>query len=338
MNTNPYPIYVINLKRNPERKLHIQRQLDTLNLSYRFVDAVDKYDMQSPAYRAEIARLLDIDQTIITHQYIPDFYDHLTCSLSHIKAYNLMRKNNDQAACILEDDAVISPDFHKILHAIQKVPWDIVQFSSHSRTTRHILGTNPNIQKKLETFPDIDCSLFPRLRKIKWYKRLLPLTAISKSQLDCTLISKLEWCLLVLLSHSPTSNALFKYFINAYILLLKLYNPDHHLIYKNKKEYKRGYSACNMGGLPIRSSQQTIYGNYDIATPIEEPTSGMGYLLTSSAMDKLKNLFNSDISLPIDFIFWQVHKKYRTRLRIITPPCVRASLTYLEYSARNPWD
>ena len=65
MNVKPYPIYVISLKRTPERRLHIQRQLNALNLDYSIVDAIDKHDLGFPQYQAEVADLLGIDKTII---------------------------------------------------------------------------------------------------------------------------------------------------------------------------------------------------------------------------------------------------------------------------------
>ena len=118
------PIYVINLKRNPERRLFIQRQLDALNLNYQFVDAVDKFDLESSEYRARISRILGIDEANLRYKYSK--FDkkyrlkglgHIACLLSHIKTYNLILENNDDIACILEDDAVLLPTFPAILSA-----------------------------------------------------------------------------------------------------------------------------------------------------------------------------------------------------------------------------
>ena len=70
MTTLP-PIYVINLKRTPERRLYIQRQLDALGLECEFVDVddIDKYKMESKAYRMRIARSLGIDESLIENKY-----------------------------------------------------------------------------------------------------------------------------------------------------------------------------------------------------------------------------------------------------------------------------
>ena len=351
MNANPYPIYVINLKRTPERKLYIQRQLDALNLSYSFVDAIDRYDIQSPTYCVEIARLLGIDEAIIESKLYSESHGNMACALSHIKAYNLMRENNDQVACILEDDAIISPDFLEILRAAQKVPWDILMLSNQSRTTRYIQVDSSNVQKNVETFRRIDRSLFPRLRKIKWFRRLLPLSVTPQAQLDWTSIPKLQWCFLILLSYSKTlNNLLYKYFLypyrhflNSNRLELKLFKPKRRIIYTGEEKNKRffhedicSYLACQVGALPIRSSQQTLYGNYDVATPAERPSSGMCYLLTLSTAYRWTKLVDRTNNRPIDFIPWYLHEKYGIRLRIVTPPCITASLTYLKTSARFP--
>ena len=325
MNTNPYPIYVINLKRNPERKLHIQRQLDALNLSYKFVDAIDKYDMQSPTYRCEIACQLGIDGGgAIKSNASAYYYSRLACALSHVKAYNLMIENNDQAACILEDDSIISLDFLEILRAAQKIPWDILMLSSQSKTIRYMLGPYFNVQGNVE--------IFSRLRRIKWFRRLLPYTVIPQVQLDRISKYKLKWCLLMLLSYSKTLNKImYKFFLRSSRPLLKFSKIDRRILHERKGIYS--YGGCQLGALPIRSSQQTLYGNYDIATPIEEPTSSMGYLLTLSMAYKWKKLVRPTAFRPIDSIPWNLHEKYGIRLRIVTPPCVTASLSYIENSA-----
>ena len=332
---NPYPIYVISLKRTPERRLNIQRQLDALNLNYQIVDAIDKYDLKSPQYQAEVADLLGIDKTIIEKSNTHYFYDHLACSLSHVKVYNLMAKHNDSIACILEDDARIASDFPKILHATMRTSWDILMFSSQSQTIWYMLATNPNIQKEMEKMPEIDCSLFSKLKRVKWFKRILPPAPTSRNQLDWTFIPKFHWWLLMLLSSSRTAYILFKYFISAYKYLLAFYNPDHHILYRNKEGAIRVYAACQIGGLPVRPSQQTLYKGYDMAIPAERMTSGMAYLLTSAAANKCKEVVNSEYRILIDSIPWHLHKQGDIKLRILTPPCVTASFRYLKNSARN---
>ena len=137
------PVYVITLKRTPERGLHIQRQLDVLDLEYELVnvDYIDKYEMKSKAYRMWLAKSLGIDQSLLENKYAAiidhaktkqdknwknDNLGQLAVVLSHIKIYDLMVKNDTEWACILEDDATLLPTFSEILRIAPKLEWDIL--------------------------------------------------------------------------------------------------------------------------------------------------------------------------------------------------------------------
>ena len=137
------PIYIIHLKRNPERKLYIQRQLDAFGLDYRFVevDVFDKYELESKAYRIRAAQMLGIDEQALESKYAAVFnyatrysrvdYSELALlaiGLSHIKVYNLMIENNHEMACILEDDVKLLPTFPEVLKIAPALEWDILQF------------------------------------------------------------------------------------------------------------------------------------------------------------------------------------------------------------------
>jgi len=308
----------------------MQRQLDALGLDYEFIEAVDKYDVASSERRTEIARSLGMSEsTIDRYKHIPYFYDHLSCTLSHIKAYNLMLTNNVATACILEDDSVLPPDFPEILCASLKKSWDILMLSSHSRSTDILLGTNPDIQKSIERLPEVDCSLFPILRA---KKSIRPPVATRQSQLDVTLISQLHWYLLMLLSYSKNCNKLFKY-------IPAICNVNNYrVLYKSKKknqEKRHIYIGCKSGGLPIRNSQKRLYGNYDIAIPAEIPLSAMAYLLTLEMAKEWKEFANSHPRILVDIMPWYLHLRKGIRLRITTPACVTPSLYYLVNSSRD---
>ena len=96
------PVYVITLKRTPERGLHIQRQLDVLNLEHELVDVddIDRNELKSKAHRMKIAQSLGIDEFLLENKYAA-IIDHaktkqdknwenhnlgsLAITLSHIK-------------------------------------------------------------------------------------------------------------------------------------------------------------------------------------------------------------------------------------------------------------
>ncbi len=316
MNTNSYPIYVISLKRTPERRLHMQRQLDALNLDYQFVDAIDIYDLKSPEYQAEVFDLLGIDGYITEFsEYINKEITVAACTFSHMKAHKLMMRNNHSAACVLEDDAQISPNFAQILRAAQKKSWDILMLSNRSIAVLTILREHLSIQKSKTQFPEIDCSLYPGLRKIKFFRRLL-LSTPTVCSVGWTVIPKLQWYWLKLSSQS-IFNKLFRYSINT------------------KGLPTPAYIACKVGGLPVGSSQQALYKNYNIAIPAEKPTSGMAYLLTADTSNKYKDNFSRMITNGEIVAADNFRRLYDIKLRILTPPCAIASLVYLKYSSRN---
>ena len=141
------PIYIISLSRTPERRLHMQRQLDTFGLEYEFVDVddIDKHGLESRAYRMRIARQLDIKESTLESKYavIIDYaktkkdknwknenLGSFVIALSHIRIYNLMVKNGIEWACILEDDAMLLPTFPEVLKIAPKLEWDILLLAS----------------------------------------------------------------------------------------------------------------------------------------------------------------------------------------------------------------
>ena len=131
MNHDPLPIFVINLKRSPERRASISKQLDTLGLEYQYIDAVD--GRQFTPY--EVVEKYG-EQVFYTNSYNKQrmTLGSLGCLLSHIKFYDLMIENNIPAACVLEDDAELSPHLPQILasETLQKVPWGILLLGHYS--------------------------------------------------------------------------------------------------------------------------------------------------------------------------------------------------------------
>ena len=125
---NQIPIYIISLKRTPERRLCVQRQLDSLGLDYQWIDAVDAYDFND-------SELIGVD---LKNKYQPSA---MACLLSHIKFYDLVIKNKHPMACVLEDDAQLLPTFPDILNyeKLSKMNWSILLLAHHSSMTKHLL-------------------------------------------------------------------------------------------------------------------------------------------------------------------------------------------------------
>ena len=100
-------IYIINLKRRPDRKEFMLKQLEKLNIkNYEFVDAED-------------AKGKDIDYYVKTNMYSksPLFKMHpsfIACSISHVQVYEKIIESG-QRAIILEDDTLLQDNFEKLL-------------------------------------------------------------------------------------------------------------------------------------------------------------------------------------------------------------------------------
>ena len=130
--SSPFPIFVINLKRSHNRKANISKQLDALNLDYQFIEAVD--GTQFTPY--------EVVEKYGEQVFYTNTYNHqrmtlgsLGCLLSHIKFYELMIDNNIPIACVLEDDAEVSPLFPEVLNstALQKVSWGTLLLGHYSK-------------------------------------------------------------------------------------------------------------------------------------------------------------------------------------------------------------
>ncbi len=129
--SGPFPIFVINLKSSPNRKANISGQLDALDLDYQFIEAVDG----SQFTPHEIVKKYG-EQVFYTNTYNHQrmTLGSLGCLFSHIKFYELMIENNIPIACVLEDDAELSPHLPEVLNApvLQKVPWGTLLLGHYS--------------------------------------------------------------------------------------------------------------------------------------------------------------------------------------------------------------
>jgi glycosyl transferase, family 25 len=95
--------FVINLPRSPERREHMEQQLQYSGLDYQFIDAVDG------------ASLTDEQRSqLVDENRVAEFPKWLTpsaigCALSHKRAYDLLIAEDVPHALVLEDDARLSP-------------------------------------------------------------------------------------------------------------------------------------------------------------------------------------------------------------------------------------
>ena len=335
------PIYVINLKRTPERKLHIQRELDALNLPYQFVEAIDKYDLHCLDYRRTLARSLDIEEHEIASMCKIIGKSAAACALSHIKVYNLMIENNISVVCILEDDGYLLPTFPDVLAASQEVSWDILMFSHQSSTIRKLLKAfhYQNLWKSL---------IFPKLYKLIFYNKFRPdlnfytvyLTLMSAAKF--TAIHYLNKLKKPFVKHRDDMRQDLNKPPKPFVKQRNNIQREHNPLYRKKTSSKiksASSRACELGAIPSRDKSFQLKSTSDhyIAQPEKivgnHPTSAMGYMLTRSAAIKWKHAI---VSRPfkVDLAIGYLWSEENLNLYMVIPPCVTAASNYLFHSAR----
>ena len=345
------PIYIINLKRNPERKLHMQRQMDTLGLEYEFVyvDDIDKYELESRTYRMQIAQSLGIDESLIENKYVA-IVDHakvkqdenwkkaelgtLAVVLSHIKIYDLMVKNGIDWACILEDDAELLPTFPEALKIAPKLEWDIL-----------LLAHCPN------KFSEILKKCFKRIRifnkDLLFFSRQLKETSTTQDEKDHrieSLIKEYGFNSHIYSKQSESFANAIEEHDNKYAEIAKTIMPanrrilmiDHerYKAHKTLYRYLRTYIFMQFGAVPERTSLNLITEHHCIAAPKYKPYSTAAYLVNQSTAMKWKHKALAENLLGIDEIPWELYKNKQVKLRIITPPCAIPTQSSFKYSSR----
>lgn len=121
------PIYVISLKRSPERRAAMKTQLDYLNIDFEFFDAVDGKcldDMQ--------AQLVDNAQAL--HDWGHELtLGEIGCAWSHISVYQHIVDNGISRCIILEDDAKLHIKFNEIVDDILNNDESEIVFLHHGK-------------------------------------------------------------------------------------------------------------------------------------------------------------------------------------------------------------
>ena len=181
-------IYYINLDRRPDRKEHVEKSLeylDLLNITTR-IDAVDGNKIIPD----------EISKKLITQEGLSDAYDKegelyapltiggIGCALSHRNTYKKIIFNNIQKCLILEDDAKLNADFLKILEEVeQNIPTDFdMLFLGY-----HVAYIEENVNNYC-FIPDRVYGLFGYIVSLEGAKKLLDIFPISQ-QID-TVISE----------------------------------------------------------------------------------------------------------------------------------------------------
>ena len=121
------PVYVISLLRAESRRLSIARRLQSLGISFEFVDAVDGAELDLSKYADRLdERLMRLHNK---HQLT---CGEIGCFLSHYQLWERMIVKNTAYAVILEDDVILQDDFMEVINALPSIGWywDVVRLSA----------------------------------------------------------------------------------------------------------------------------------------------------------------------------------------------------------------
>ncbi|MBC6413391.1 MAG: glycosyltransferase family 25 protein [Chromatiales bacterium] len=344
---NHVPIYVISLSRTPERRLYIKRQLDALGLQYHFacVDEIDRYQLESRAYRSQIAESLEIDEALLENKYAlmgsatGEHKGQLAIVLSHLKIYNLMLKKGYSEICILEDDANLLPTFPEVLKVAPKLSWDILQLAQQP------VSNEVGLILKLSTYrpgrhfrPHTKKAMLSSLIKC-WLRNHgdVDKQAVMLYGFDNRLYSQQSKYILKIIKEfrskyrKQVALAILRYIIDFATMNPKRrglvdtldYHEYHHLWLHTVMQL----------GVPCKKDRlESITNDHCMIEPLNTPLSAMAYMVRPSAVAKLKQKLFTSATLAIDEAPWPLYQEGQAKLRVISPPCVTATHNYLKYS------
>ncbi len=98
--------YVINLDRNPERLEFIREQLERIDVPFERISAVYGKALSPAEMRERFSRLRSF---VASKKRMSA--SEIGCALSHVKIYRKLIEENVPVALVLEDDAVLGPEF-----------------------------------------------------------------------------------------------------------------------------------------------------------------------------------------------------------------------------------
>lgn len=130
MKTN-MPIFVVNLQHDHDKKIHMEKILDSLDLKFEFIAAVYGKDLT----QLQVDEVYDecLSQAVFGRGLS---LGELGCALSHLSIYQKMVNEGIETALILEDDVDISDDIHDIFKSTEQFPknWELMLCGYYSET------------------------------------------------------------------------------------------------------------------------------------------------------------------------------------------------------------
>ncbi|KAL3152793.1 hypothetical protein ABBQ38_012375 [Trebouxia sp. C0009 RCD-2024] len=128
------PVWILSLQRSPERRASILVQLTAANISFEFVDAVDGQGLL-PA--EEVEEYIKGSRLQLYHSADPYMRAKAGCDLSHLRLLHRLVAEGQDAAIIIEDDAILLQEeavpFKKRLRRLfNQLPndWELLMLNS----------------------------------------------------------------------------------------------------------------------------------------------------------------------------------------------------------------
>ena len=177
------PIFVINLKKDVEKRKHMEYLCKQHNLECKFIDAVYGKDLDEEY----ISKIYNSDESIRFFRRELS-RGELGCALSHLSIYKLMVENDIKQAIIFEDDICINEGFLSVIQSIDTFPddWELVLLGYYQRKEKVYRKYQQQItpKYKLARLSDVSTGAFGYLLNLKCAKKLINELSTIKQPID----------------------------------------------------------------------------------------------------------------------------------------------------------
>ncbi|MDD4049998.1 MAG: glycosyltransferase family 25 protein [Candidatus ainarchaeum sp.] len=127
------PIYILNYKPLIERRKYLQKEFKKIKLNVRFIIQEENEYKNKPILKRYLPDKEIWDYKFKTINKKNKFHKlsdaSINLNLNHYKIWNIINKLNHTHALIIEDDAIIEPNFkqnlNKLISQLEKVNWDV---------------------------------------------------------------------------------------------------------------------------------------------------------------------------------------------------------------------
>lgn len=129
-------VYVISLPQCKLRRQSIEANLQQLKLEYEIFSAIDGNclsEQHQKLVQTQDKVLLSMagGRQLLVEDKLSN--GEIGCALSHLHVYQKILDSQDEYACVLEDDCILTEHFIEAMQSLDKLPadWDLVNFSYH---------------------------------------------------------------------------------------------------------------------------------------------------------------------------------------------------------------